>query len=211
MTKKSSRPVWLGPPIPPDHNLVTRDMSCQGIIGMSLYDTLQSLQNDFTRGEKSSVVNSEDNVSTTDTNKSSFRSSIFQDQRSIDKIMKIFADSVARSHETMSSSASTISKSDNKPVPFAPSAVLCGKVDHYNRRSDKWRFLVRNVKLVERKHFDMTHLHSRVRQKPMFWNVATSMATGSAAPDSNEKNTKSVLSLNGDLEVLAYNDRQAAR
>jgi hypothetical protein len=228
MVKKKGMHVWSGPPAAPDRAKITRDVSCQGVLGMTLQNALQSLQTNNTIATQLEGDNCDNrnDASSADTAKNRCAGSIFTDQQSIDRIMKSFAEAIANSYETMSSTTNatnTNTQSDEKGrTPIAPSAVLCGKVDHYNRRSDKWRILVRNSKIVERKHCSASHFTTRVRHKPMFWNVATAAAASDSLKDeetkksstrtyTKEKQTSShsnnILSLSGDLELLAYNDR----
>jgi hypothetical protein len=158
--------VWDGPPPPPTLDLVEGDPSCQGTVGFCLLDALKELQN-----EDAEEVE-QDCFMTTD---------------KVERIMKSFGQAVAQSQtrEMLPSDGST---------QQAPAALLRGRVDHFNRRINKWRIVVENAEF--RRHVPLDR-NRRKREMHSLWNVSEEKLPLPATPPS--KRCK--------LEILAYNDR----
>lgn len=233
MSNDSRKVLWTGPPPPPDPNAVVEDLSCQGIVGMALQEALESLRteieiierperkqravpskdetnkweqsNEMDHIDRKHVIDMFDSIRATKSN--------FLQQESIDRIMHTFGESVAQSHVIESDNfnnrtvdaASSGSGSPDRPQLKGPSVLLRGRLDHYNKLSSKWRILVRDAEIVERKEIDSNR---RSREKPSLWKVMSEDGEEqetTEAPTSNLGRSK-VWKLPGPLEILAYND-----
>ena len=190
-----------GPPPPPDEETIVKDLSCQGTIAFALRETLLELQaeqvssaalmSSTKRGEDSACEDKGKSLAAGQSDVST-KPPLHLHPNVVDRIMHSFGKEVAKSQqhtdiEGSTSSTSSLPLKHRGPEP--PAALLRGKLEYYNRRNNKWRFVIKDAELAER---PILEKYRRKRERPSLWLV------------SEEQNTKR--SNKFDLELLAFND-----
>lgn len=172
----SRKVVWEEVPLP-NHANVINDISCHGSIGLALHQALrdesdqEEIDEDSNEGEDSS------------------KRRITLDQPMINQILQSFGTAVKNTqHDQREMQMNRKAKSTTSVA--APAAVLRGHVDHFNRRGGKWRFMVHDAQIVDRKPLDRKR---SMIARPSLWRV---MNEGQCEPPKKIRR----------LEVLAYND-----
>jgi hypothetical protein len=176
--RASKQVVWNDLPLP-DHETVIRDISCLGSIGLALQEALVN----------ASTEQGDDG----DTDTDSANQRIELDPPAVSQILESFGNAVA---QTQREQRDTLigrkqqagSRSAGRSVG-APAAVLRGRVDHFNRRGAKWRFMVHDAQIIERSPLDKNR---RKNERRSLWEVM------------KEKRPQPITIRR--LEVLAYND-----
>ena len=159
----------------PNRDTVMHDLSCQGSIGLALQQALAD--------EETELGHDDD-----DTNIDSSDKRIKLDQPAISQILLSFGMAVTqtqREQRDMQMGGEVVSKSN----VAAPVAILRGRVDHFNRCGGKWRIMVHDAQIIERKPLDKDR---RKSERPSMWEVM--------------KETQSNPLKIRRLEILAYND-----
>jgi len=175
----SRKVVWEQVPLPNRANVIN-DISCHGSIGLALHQALCDESDTEERDED----NREGEEDTFLSNRK-----IALDQPMINQILQSFGKAVEqtqRDQREMQMNREARSKSS----VAAPAALLHGRVDHFNRRGGKWRFMVHDAKIIGRKPLDRKR---PMIARPSLWKV---MKEGQSEPPIKIRR----------LEVLAYND-----
>ena len=150
MTERGKNEIWDGPPPPPDAELVESDISCVGVLGLTLKSCLEEIQiEDISKPSPKRM-----------------------DDEKVDAILKSLGRAVA---ESQAEQNSPIRNNDgggsNKKravvtAATAPAALLRGRLDYFNRRNSKWRLVARDVEIRKRGLLDPGR---RRREKPSLW------------------------------------------
>jgi hypothetical protein len=165
--------VWKELPLP-NRDTVIHDLSCQGSIGLALQQALVNQETEL-GGDDDTDINCSDKH-------------IKLDQPAISQILQSFGMAVSHTQREQRDLqmgvevASTCSFS-------APVAVLRGRVDHFNRCGAKWRIMVHDAQIIERKPLDK---YRRKSERPSIWEVM----------NETQSNPLKIRR----LEILAYND-----
>lgn len=168
----------------PNVDAVAGDASCHGVLGASLLDTLQDL--------KTQTMLDKEGGGTLDVERLSDQESDVEkleraekppqlSEESMDRILSALGGSMAKFYSTPSLGTSAT----------APSVLLRGRVDHFNRRNNKWRIVVKDAQFRHRVDLGRNR---RMRERPSLWDVSK------ADKDMDSQSPK----LN--LELLAFND-----
>ena len=169
--------LWNELPLP-DRETVIRDISCQGSIGLALQQAL---------------VNATGEHGVDDDDTESVNQRIELDPPAVSQILQSFGNAVAETQreqrDIRMGRKPAVSTSASRRTVMAPAAVLRGRVDHFNRRGSKWRFMVHDAQMIERSPLDKNRRKSERRS---LWEVM------------KEKRPQPITIRR--LEVLAYND-----
>ena len=153
------------PPPAPNADDVSRDLSCQGTIGLTLQQVLDELPPNIAQLEESRSRNG--------SYEPLLLPPLTMCAASRDRILQSFGESVAESQRK----------------PSGPPVVLRGRVEYYNRLSRKWRLVVKDAELLQRLPLDR---YRRRRERPSFWQIAkeqqaSNVAKGAVVSSPGEK------------------------
>jgi hypothetical protein len=155
---------------------IINDPSCFGVLG-TLAEVLRGFNTPQPGKHSLEEVNfDDDDDDDDDEDKDKFR----LDPDASERILSALGESMAKFH----SGSSTIKQ--------APSALLRGRVDHFNRRNTKWRIVVRDCQFRKRVDLDKNR---RMRERPSLWEVSEQNEGAN-----NDDPTKVC------VELLAFND-----
>jgi hypothetical protein len=196
--------LWCGPPPPPDPDIVVGDLSCQGILALTLRDALLELQTTPSDQDLDCGGNGSSEPEPLDGPLSN---------EAVDRIMEACGQALVRVQQEQSipeTTGQSPNGTDNTRFPNAgeqpepqsaaiitttalahpPAAILRGRIQYYNRVGSKWRLVVHDAELQPRQPL---HVQRRKRERSSLWTTTTT-----AAPDAALKIPR--------LEILAYND-----
>lgn len=168
---------WKNAPPLPDAEKVVQDVSCYGSIGHALQ---QALFNDSDELEGHNNTSDKESESI-----SSYKLGL--EQPALQQILTAFGNAIAKTHQEQHE-VEWNPRQRYDGITAAPAALMRGRVDHFNRRGSKWRLVVHDAELVERKSLDRNR---RKRERLSLWNA---IGKGSEAVKIPR------------LEILAYND-----
>lgn len=211
MAKRNRNLIWDGPSVPPSNDInnpILNDLSCQGIVGITLYKALQSVNNKNEINQCTSSCSTDGEGSHKDerinqevvTNSSS--TNLKLQQKSIDRIMTNFGKVLNDLNhiETKSfvnnnqSNVRSYNTTNDHTVVVSPSALLRGNLVYSNRINNKWRLYVHDAMFIERKQLD---INRRLREKQSLWKVCEKQRD-----DMKLSNTI----LTNKLELLVYDE-----
>jgi len=192
--------VWADGPPPPPLTDAIHDLSCQGIIGITLHQALLNVIKEST-GAATIEKDGEDHKEENQDEEPASSQRALLDQQAVLRIVQSFGEAVVQSqhNECAALPAANQHKTDdselsgNHEMTIAPTALLRGRLDHYNRLNGKWRFVVQGAQILPRKALDRNR---RKRERPSLWQVASVEASTAAEPAVKIPH----------LEILAYND-----
>ena len=163
--------VWKELPLP-NRDTVIHDLSCQGSIGLALQQALAAEETE---------LGDDDDTDSSD-------KLITLDEPAISQILESFGMAVShtqREQRDLQMGGELASTSSLA----APVAILRGRVDHFNRCGTKWRIVVHDAQIIERKPLDK---YRRKSERPSMWEVM----------NETQSNPLKIQR----LEILAYND-----
>ena len=159
---------------------IAKDPSCYGILGQTLADALQMFESQAplttTKGDTMKRSLNDD-----ETEKDDNVSGIQLSSEASSRIFNVLGESIAKVHAKDSSAGNP------------PSALLRGRVDHFNRRNNKWRIAVTAAQF--RKRCDLKR-NRRMRERPSLWHVSQDNASPRTTTDPTKLS----------LEILVFND-----
>jgi hypothetical protein len=168
---------------PPNVDVLLNDPSCYGILGVTLAEALDELQQKQS-SDKLTPAGGNNAPGSNESKESSDESTSNTEAR---KPLQL---SPEISHDVLKSLGEALAKCHKgEVVTNAPAALLQGRVDHFNRRGTKWRIVVKNAQMRRRFPLDR---HRRKRDKKSLWSL------------SKEKEDESATKF--DIEMLAYDD-----
>jgi hypothetical protein len=194
--------LWCGPPPPPDPDVVVGDLSCQGILALTLRDALLELQ---------TTTATDQHVVFGDSTAESEPVDGPLSNEAVDRIMEACGQALVRVQREQSipeTNGPNTNGTDGTRSPNVsgqselslsataittappPAAILRGRIQYYNRVGSKWRFVVHNAELQPRQPL---HAQRRKRERPSLWTTTT---------DDDADATLKIPR----LEILAYND-----
>ena len=163
---------------------IVNDPSCYGVLGQTLADALEKFENPC----PSTTTNDDDanesmklSYTGDENDRDDSVSGMQLSSEASSRILKALGQSIATAHANDSSAGD------------APSALLRGRVDHYNRRNNKWRMAVKAAQF--RKRSDLKR-NRRMRERPSLWQVSHDNASPSTSTDPTKLS----------LELLFFND-----
>ena len=211
------------PPSPPDPSIASK-IAAIGPIAKCLEEALTELREEDRRVTTGKAARDRDDSSKTEDDIEESVSAVKQkdslNEELSQSIIKSYADCVAtttydnrtkkinQSH-THHSTSSTLQSPSSDNNTTAPSALLKGEIEHFNRIGGQWRIIVKNATLIPRRTKVDVGKSGRKRLS-LDWNT-NDTDCGKNEDDSNEKSRKktkreSEYHFKGKVEVLAYND-----
>lgn len=206
MTRKG----WFGPPPPPPPHLIRSDPSSHGLVGRTL---LTVLKREVAHSDDERVREPDKAGITENNDKDSEQADaqIEEDEdkppphvirmlrlpQASDRIFQSFVNSVAETQQRLHEQQAL---SEGRSVA-GPALLLRGRLDHFNRTSDKWRLLVKKASFKARKQLARNR---RKRERFSLWASMAPPGKGSGGEPMEPPSREAGESCS--LEVLAFND-----
>lgn len=233
-TSTKNTELWQGPPKPPPESMVAKDISCQGILAVTLRDALTGIHQ-VTQSEMEEAIDQDKDVvseKASETNGNGYQDShsvvtagektTTDDENEKDKkdlssktiligkpfvssVMTAFGKSITKSHRELYEQQKNQSPTATTSK-LPPSAVLRGRIASYSRHGAKWRILLKDARIRARETLPQSRPRKDDTRQSLWWYTYNDIERGVSLDQASQAIDEIVCP---DLELLAYNDKVA--